>query len=221
MKKVFKYLILPLVFVVSLVSCNTYQEQPVINEAKEAFKNVPGLDENLSYTLEPEGNVAGFSDFNTSRRKGTINKFNTPNGNYGLSFFIHAPLKLSSFNIYPDDPSSVSKSELDNNYAYSKIKDRLTWSSDPNSHVFFKKDGEDYVFYTEGVSKRLTIYNVVTQNYDDEPYISSVVVYSRFNITLKYAADGTLTEENISNVKSLNHEVKNSVDIKASYTYSV
>jgi hypothetical protein len=213
MKRKCIFLLLPLFL---LTSCHGVDSAKVLSEAKTAVSGLGEVTE-TSYSLTVQGNVSQFSTFEEPE-----NPYSVPNGKVGStgkSYLLYSPIRINADNFYPDQ-AFIDSGAAPANYTYYKLEDYLLSSSDPVTKMEFRKEGDNLLFYSEGVSKTLLFHHIVVDT--DTQEVSDVVkVYSRYDITLTYNSHGLLIKEEIHNHKPLTSTDKlKTVDVVEEYTYA-
>lgn len=201
--------------VLLLCSCNGWDESLF---KKEVLSQLPkeSLTEATKYNVHPEGCVAT-SDKKIGRFYDTKRDYDLPKGTYdsstnvfsiGLSYFVYAPIIINS-------KVFLSDKEQDSGSAYKNLTNQICYYADHITVLEFKKNEDGFSFFTRGVSKPLTIYNLYES--EDLPDPENVNVIAKFNITLDYDKDGFLKKETI---QTIDYQTKKSyVDLSCTYTY--
>lgn len=210
MRKKLLLFIIPLL----LTSCSTYDESVVFNAAQEAVNNLQEITYS-TYSVSVTGHVGQFTEFNTFEDRAipahTLED-NTANRSLGLA----APVVIEKDNFYIEtDDISVNTAY----FTYNRIKDRLTWAQDYYSYLQFKEEEGNLVFYCERVSKNVSIYNVITDEFMGTPFYSTVTWNARYYLSLTYNSQGLLIEERIISETPVSDDDSLSVDYTSTYTY--
>ncbi len=213
MKK--RKLIIALLPVLLLSSCNRTDTSKVLSDAKEAVSAITAYTE-TSYTVAVTGNISKFTSF-AEMAVSSVPNPGLGNSSKNRSFILRNPLIITTDNFYPAD--DLPEGSDTSTYSYNRIITRLESPEDAIHNLEFRKDGDDLVFYICGVSKNLKFYNVYCD--DKNPDIASdVIVNSRFDITLTYSKTGLLKTEKIVSPKSPNGNADSYVDLLSTFTYT-
>ncbi len=219
-----KKAILPLLPLLLLNSCATNPDAEDVLSRSQAFVSTLEESEDDHYEVAVTGHVLHFDTFDEPRARG----YSVPTGalegqDYGESYILHAPLRITKENFYPAAGVETSSAV----YTYGFIRERLTWQYDSRTSLCFTSDEDSMTFYVEGLSKNITFYNVVTMDDDpytpepDDPFVSSVSLYSRYDIFLTYNREGLLVEETIRTQDPITSDFDKTVEATGTYTYSV
>lgn len=190
-----------------LTSCSSYDESALISTTREEISKITDTTK-TSYTFSPLGYIIGFESYLNSDSTKTV-----PSGKgkaFGSSYLLRVPVRLSSESYYSDEDTSNAS------YGYGVLKKTLASSNDPVHFMQFKKDGDNFIFYSKQVSKSLSFYNVNVSDNINKP----VNVYSRFNIQLTYNSEGLLTEEWVFSTNYKSASKKESVNVLVNYNYN-
>lgn len=212
MKKKKLVSLLPLVLL--FTSCKGVDTEEVFNESKQAISQLQDVTYS-SYSMSVIGHVLQFDNIRTT--SGSVPDDSIDNSTRNRSAVYRVPLRLSEENYYPDDDEEVSS--LDN-YTYTRLSNRLTGDSDPMTKMQFRMDGDNLVFYSTGLSRKLTFYNIYLYTVEGIDVYSSVAVYARFNITLTYNNQGLLIKEEVKNVIVDSSAMEKTIDVVSEYTYT-
>ncbi|MFA6829117.1 MAG: hypothetical protein WCR67_00180 [Bacilli bacterium] len=191
----------------------SYTETKSLKDSLEAVKNLAEVSTS-SFETSIEGQIQSFNKFQEFSKK-SIPSDDLANNLANRSKILRIPLRISETSFLPANICSDDQT----NYNYYRIKTKLTGENDPNTVLQFKKDGDDLVFFCEGLSKSIAFYSVLTysteltgDNYD------SVELYGRFNITLRYNNEGLLTNERVY-IPGTSGDKR--VDVTSTFTYSI
>ncbi len=204
--------ILPLLF---LASCQGVDSVTELNEAKEAVSSLTAFTE-TKYDVKVEGHVSSFTGFEP-KSTSSIPKYGVTNTATNRSYMIRTPMVLTADNFYPS--ADVDENADTTAYSYNRLISRLESGDDKIHKMEFEKDGDDLVFFINGVSKFLKFYNVYTDK-NNPDVAASAEVYSRFDIKLVYGSNGLLKTEKVTNCSTPDDSQSITVDILSTYTYS-
>lgn len=214
------FLLLPLLLL-SSCSGNT-DSKDVLSRSKAFVSTLKETDKN-HYTVEVTGHVLQFDQIDEPRERGySLPTGSTQESDYGQSYLLRAPLRITKENFYPEDGSELSPSV----FTYGYIREKLTWQYDSRTSLCFTSDEETMTFYVVGLSKSITFYNIVTMDDDpftpeeNDPYSSSVTLYARYDISLTYDKEGLLIEEKATTQNPMSDDPSRTVEVTGTYTYS-
>lgn len=210
-----KQVILFLLPLLLMTSCRSYDEASVIKASTAAVSALKTTTATV-YQLSVTGHLVQFDSFEPFT--GAMLPADTLDKNSkSRSYIYHAPLRISVNNFYPTNGVDSNYSESD--YAYYRIKSKLTNNNDVMTHMAFKTEGNNLVFSCEGLSAELTFFHVKTGAVDGNDVYDSIAVYGRYNIALVYNEEGLLTTETIQ-IRNGSSDSSKGVDLVTAYSYS-
>ena len=215
--------LLLLVPLLLLSSCTGNADSQDVLSRSQTFVSTLEETDKTHYTVEAKGHVLHFDKIDEPRERGySLPTGSTEGPDYGQSYLLRAPIRITKENFYPENGSQLSPSI----FTYGYIRERLTWQYDARTSLCFTCDEETMTFYVVGLSKAITFYNVVTMDDDpftpeeNDPYASSVNLYARYDIALTYNKEGLLIEEKAKTQNPISGDPSRTVEVTGTYTYT-
>ncbi|MFA6861160.1 MAG: hypothetical protein WCR56_02110 [Bacilli bacterium] len=212
-KKIIGLALLPLLL---LGSCRGVDAEVELNESIEAVKGLTDY-KKTTYTVNPTGHVLSFTKFGSATDPQNTKTYNLPTDpetSFGTSFLLKAPQVITKTNYYPENADDLSSGS----YSYKKITNVILSSDYDIGFMQFEKDGDNLVFYSEGISKNLLISNVLTDEANN--IYSTVTANSRYNLKLTYGSNGRLLKEECANIATLTNDYDKRIEASCEYTYT-
>lgn len=195
-----------------LFSCTANYDAETLEESQAAVKELETTTTYTTYTPAPEGHAGDYDTFLTPEETAIPSGETATVADGGESYLFDIPTRLTEANYYEAD----EKGSVNVACAYQRLYDLLGSDTDYTNHLQFKKDGEELVFYTENISKNLTLYHLVNKD-GPQKLKASIKVYGRFNLEVRYDKAGLILSESAKLVNE--GSATASVNVVVNYQY--